>query len=73
MNWAKCASFVMVSLCVAAMARAGIAAGADALMVEVHPDPDAAISDRDQTITLEAFVGLMDQVRRVAEAVGRTL
>jgi len=41
--------------------------------VEVHPDPDAALSDRDQTLSLEAFTDLVDQLRRIAEAVGRTL
>lgn len=58
---------------VAAMARAAIAAGSDALIVEVHPDPDTALSDRDQTLSLEAFTDLVGQLRRIAEAVGRTL
>jgi 3-deoxy-7-phosphoheptulonate synthase len=55
------------------MARAAIAAGADALMVEVHDDPEHAVSDGAQTITPAAFQQMMDQCRRIAEAVDRTL
>jgi 3-deoxy-7-phosphoheptulonate synthase len=57
---------------VAPMARAAIAAGADGLIVEVHPDPDKAASDGAQTITPAQFREMMDQVRAVAQAVGRT-
>ncbi len=55
------------------MARAAIAAGADALMVEVHDDPEHAVSDGAQTITPAGFQQLMDQCRRIAEAVDRSL
>ena len=55
------------------MARSAIAAGADALMVEVHDDPEQAVSDGAQTITPAAFNQLMDQCRRIAEAVDRTM
>jgi 3-deoxy-7-phosphoheptulonate synthase len=55
------------------MARAAIAAGADGLMIEVHDDPEHAVSDGSQTITPAAFKQMMDQCRRIAEAVDRTL
>jgi len=53
------------------VARAGIAAGADGLLVEVHPDPAEALSDGAQSLTPEAFAELMAEVGRVAVAVGR--
>ncbi|MBX6313105.1 MAG: 3-deoxy-7-phosphoheptulonate synthase [Isosphaeraceae bacterium] len=55
------------------MAKAAIAAGADALMVEVHDDPEHAVSDGAQTITPAGFAQLMAQGRRIAEAVDRTM
>jgi 3-deoxy-7-phosphoheptulonate synthase len=55
------------------MAAASVAAGADGLIVEVHPDPQAAASDAAQTIDLAAFARMMEVCRRVAAAVGRTL
>jgi 3-deoxy-7-phosphoheptulonate synthase len=55
------------------MACAGVAAGADGLMVEVHPNPEEAYSDGPQSLKLERFEALMVAVRRVAEAVGREL
>jgi 3-deoxy-7-phosphoheptulonate synthase len=58
---------------VPALARAGIAAGADGILVEVHHDPAAALSDGPQSLTLEAFEELMTQLRAVAAAVGRRL
>ncbi len=58
---------------VAPMSRAAIAAGADGLMIEVHDDPEHAMSDGAQTITPAAFKALMDSCRRVAEAVDRSL
>jgi 3-deoxy-7-phosphoheptulonate synthase len=54
------------------LARAAIAAGADGLLVEVHPDPDHALSDGAQTLTPAQFAEMMQQVRAVAAAVGRT-
>lgn len=56
---------------VTAVARAGIAAGADGLLVEVHPHPEAAASDGAQSLKPEKFAQLVREVRRVAEAVGR--
>src|SRR5579871_6462356 len=54
------------------MARAAVAAGADGLIVEVHPDPDHAMSDGAQTITPEQFYEMMHKMRAVARAVGRS-
>jgi 3-deoxy-7-phosphoheptulonate synthase len=57
--------------CVPAMARAAVAAGADALIVEVHPCPEKALSDGQQSLTPGEFSGLMAQVRVIAGALGR--
>ncbi|HEX4229702.1 MAG TPA: 3-deoxy-7-phosphoheptulonate synthase [Bryobacteraceae bacterium] len=57
---------------VTAMARAAVAAGADGLLVEVHHDPDHALSDGAQTLTAGQFGELMRQVRAIGAAVGRT-
>jgi 3-deoxy-7-phosphoheptulonate synthase len=56
---------------VPAMARAGVAAGADGLVVEVHPAPERALSDGQQSLTPSEFAGLMAQVRIIAGAIGR--
>ena len=53
------------------MARAAIAAGADGLMIEVHPHPEMALSDGDQSLTPENFRELMDEVHRIAAVMGR--
>jgi 3-deoxy-7-phosphoheptulonate synthase len=58
---------------VAAMARAGIAAGADAIIVEVHPKPECALSDGQQSLDLAEFAELMVQARGIAAAIGRPL
>jgi 3-deoxy-7-phosphoheptulonate synthase len=58
---------------VGAVALAGVAAGADGLIVEAHPDPDRAISDGDQSLTLPQFTELMARVKAMAAAVGRTV
>ena len=55
------------------LALASIAAGADGIMVEVHPDPGAALSDGDQSLTLAMFAELMRAAAPVARAVGRRL
>jgi 3-deoxy-7-phosphoheptulonate synthase len=55
------------------MARAAIAAGADGLLVEVHPTPDKALSDGAQSLFPAQFEELMQQLRMIAAAVGRTL
>jgi 3-deoxy-7-phosphoheptulonate synthase len=54
-------------------ARAAIAAGADGLLVEVHPDPARALSDRDQALPLERLPELVDDVARIAAAMGRRI
>jgi len=56
-----------------AIARAGIAAGADGLIVEVHPHPELALSDGGQSLKPERFVELVTQVKNIAQAVGRSL
>ncbi|MBW2977793.1 3-deoxy-7-phosphoheptulonate synthase [Candidatus Woesearchaeota archaeon] len=53
------------------MSKAAIAAGADGLIVEVHPKPAEATSDKDQTIDFDQFGQLMKEIKKVAEAVGR--
>ncbi len=55
------------------MARAAVAAGADGLIVEVHPDPDHAMSDGAQSLRPQQFTELMEQLRRLAPAVGSTI
>jgi 3-deoxy-7-phosphoheptulonate synthase len=52
---------------------ASVAAGADGLMVEVHPEPEKALSDGAQSLTPEMFGDLMERVRKVAKAVGREI
>lgn len=58
---------------VAPMAKAAIACGADGLIIEVHPKPEEAQSDGLQSLKLQKFQQLMDELRPVAEAVGRRL
>ena len=58
---------------VPAMACAALAAGADGLLVEVHPNPDHAIKDGAQSITIGQYGAMMPELRAVARAVGRTL
>ncbi|HSB52056.1 MAG TPA: 3-deoxy-7-phosphoheptulonate synthase [Dissulfurispiraceae bacterium] len=58
---------------VAPMAYAAVAAGADGLIVEVHPDPEHAFSDGPQSLTPKDFAMVMDKLRLFAEAAGRTL
>jgi len=55
------------------LAKASVACGADGLIIEVHPSPDHALSDGPQSLTFDNFQKLMDQVRRVADAVGREM
>jgi 3-deoxy-7-phosphoheptulonate synthase len=56
-----------------AVARAGIAAGADGLLVEVHPHPENALSDGGQSLKPKRFAELVAQIKAVAQAVGRSL
>ncbi len=58
---------------VAPMARAAVAAGADGLIIEVHPDPDHALSDGAQSLFPEQFERLMSEVRIIAPAIGRSI
>ncbi len=58
---------------VPAMARAAVALGADGLMVEVHPEPEKALSDGAQSLTPAGFAALMESVRAIAPIVGLTL
>lgn len=58
---------------VSAMARAGLAAGADGIMVEVHPHPKEALSDGAQSQTPAQFDEMMQELRKVAQAIGRDL
>ena len=56
---------------VTAVARAAIAAGADGLIVEVHPHPEEALSDGGQSLKPERFAEMVHQVRAIAQAIGR--
>jgi 3-deoxy-7-phosphoheptulonate synthase len=58
---------------VEAMARAAIAAGADGLIIEIHPNPAEALSDGQQSLTFEEFEHLMGEVRKIAGAMGLTM
>ncbi len=57
---------------VESMALAGIAAGADGLIIEVHPKPEEALSDGPQSLKPDRFAALMSKIRRIAAAVDRT-
>lgn len=58
---------------VAPLSFAALAAGADGLIVEVHPDPETALSDGDQSLTFDEFTAMMQDLTAFAEAAGRTL
>jgi 3-deoxy-7-phosphoheptulonate synthase len=58
---------------VSPMARAGLAAGADGLLIEVHHDPEHALSDGAQSLYPDQFEQLMKELRMIAPAVGRTI
>ncbi len=55
------------------MSLASVAAGTDGLLIEVHPNPDEALKDGAQSLTLELFQSLMPQAQAVAHAIGRTM
>ena len=55
------------------LAKAALAAGADGLLIETHPNPEAALSDKDQALSKEAFAELMVQLRRLGDALQRPL
>ena len=56
---------VGIDWAVPALAKAAVAAGADAVMVETHPDPERALSDGQQSLTLEAYAALVEQLRKL--------
>ena len=58
---------------IAPMSKAAIAAGADGLIVEVHPDPDKALSDGPQSLRPDEFKALMEELKPMAQAVARSL
>lgn len=58
---------------VGALAKAGVAAGADGLIIEVHTDPAQAVSDGKQSLKPDTFNALMGEIRNIAVAVGRSL
>jgi 3-deoxy-7-phosphoheptulonate synthase len=55
------------------MARAAVAAGADGLMIEIHPDPDHALSDGPQSLYFDQFDELIRQIELIAQAIGRSM
>jgi 3-deoxy-7-phosphoheptulonate synthase len=55
------------------MARAAVAAGADGVMIEVHPEPDRALSDGAQSLYPDQFAQLVGELRAVAAAIGRSI
>jgi len=55
------------------MARAALAAGADGLIIEVHPAPERALSDGAQSLDPGEFAGMMQDLGRIADAIGRSL
>jgi 3-deoxy-7-phosphoheptulonate synthase len=58
---------------VAPMARAAVAAGADGILIEVHPSPDRALSDGGQSLYPEQFARVIMELRAIAAAIGRQL
>ena len=58
---------------VPAMARAAVACGADGVIMEVHPSPDRALCDGDQSVTPEKYYNLVKELRAIAEVVGRKI
>ncbi len=58
---------------VAPMAKASVAAGADGLIIEVHPNPEVALSDGPQSLLPKKFTALVKELKKVAQAVGRSL
>jgi 3-deoxy-7-phosphoheptulonate synthase len=58
---------------VPSLSAAGVAAGADGLLIEVHDRPDEALSDGPQSLTLEGFASTMETVTKVASALDRPL
>ena len=57
----------------APLARAAVAVGSDGIMVEVHPNPEEALSDGPQSLLPEKFATMMEELRKIAHAVGREI
>ena len=55
------------------MSKAAIAAGADGLIIEVHPDPKSSLSDGAQSLKLDTFTQLMKEIQPIVQAIGREL
>lgn len=64
---------VGIASLVPAMSLAAVAAGADGLIIEIHPNPNAALCDGPQSLDFETFSNLMGRLRKVASAIGRTM
>jgi 3-deoxy-7-phosphoheptulonate synthase len=64
---------VGISNIIPAMCLAAVAAGADSLLIEIHPNPNAALSDGPQSLDFETFSSLMGKIRKVANAIGREI
>ena len=58
---------------VAPMSKAAVAAGADGLLIEVHPNPEKSVSDADQTISTKRFAKLMEELKLIGNAIGRRI
>ena len=56
-----------------ALAKAAIAAGADGLLIEAHPNPNESVCDKDQALSLEEYKQMIDELRPIANAVGRSI
>jgi len=55
------------------LARAAVAVGADGLLVEVHPEPEKALSDGDQSLRPDKFAAMMAELKLIAQAIGREI
>ena len=64
---------VGISSIIPSMSLAAVAAGADGLLIEIHPNPNAALCDGPQSLNFETFSGLMAKMRKVAQAIGRDI
>ena len=64
---------VGISNIIPAMCLAAVAAGADSLLIEIHPNPNAALSDGPPSLDFETFSSLMGKIRKVANAIGREI
>jgi 3-deoxy-7-phosphoheptulonate synthase len=63
---------VGIASIIPSMSLAAVAAGADGLIIEIHPNPTAALCDGPQSLNFETFSGLMGKIRKVASAIGRS-